>query len=234
MDSIQTNSPVAARAHEFVQEAKRKKEQQQQQAATKTENEVPANQVSFSQEAQIRLNAEKTLDTKRAEELRIAAQISASEQHTQAINQEIKKSREAKTEDRQLRLDRDSAARAKTETTVKAAKQNAKESDAAAYAAQQLTAASVDKAAEADAKAAKEFTDRISAAINTRTINEHSKAASDGAQKAALATDKKNDEAQRLNQAEADQVRASRVSTETANAKATKLLNMYANVSKVK
>ncbi|MCX7177389.1 MAG: hypothetical protein NTX56_01035 [Proteobacteria bacterium] len=236
MDSIQTNSPVIARALDFKQEAKRRADEDLA-AAAKTENktrENHPNRVFFSQEAQIRLNEEKSQDTNRVEEVRVTSRTQASEKQSQAITQEIQKAVVVKAESRDLRQSRDHTAREKAALSRRAAAQDLKESEAAADAVKKNTASAITKALEVQARSAKEFSDKAIAAVVTRSLNDHTQQGNAAVEKNTRTAVKNTEDNSRIDKAVNERVKTSRIKTEKTNTDTTKALNMYAHVSKMK
>lgn len=181
MESIHTNVPVLARAVDFVQEAKRKRVLEQQ-AAAKTEHtldEQHANRVTFSQEAQTRLNEEKTHVANQVNEVREAIKAEAAEARGKAMAEAHREAVEARGEARQLREERDSVARLRTEAANKAVADNREAAEKIASTTQKISAEAIAKAIEQRAIKAEEFVERTRAEDTLRTINAQQKETSD-------------------------------------------------------
>jgi len=194
MEPVQANSPIAARAFEFNQEAKRKREAEQQ-AAAKTENrnnEQHPNRVFFSQEAQVKLSEEKTRDVNRVNEVRVDNNIKAAEKYSQAIRQEIKQAAEAKAEDRQLRQQRDIDKRARANETTRQRNLTAKQVKEADEFHRKAKADETERAIAERNRIAKELQEQKNLAAFNRDVNNRIKETNDIAEKANTATAVRN------------------------------------------
>lgn len=185
MESVNSNSPVLSRALEFAREAKRERDVDQH-AAVKADNpaqEQHANQVSFSQAAQIKLSEEKTQDLNRVEAVRVENRTRADEQRSQAMDQQAARAAATRTENKQLRLAKDEAARANAAETAKAVAENDKVQQAFVEAAKQIKALETDKAIQADSKLVKEALDKTNVAVAERNLAAQKKVDDDTATK---------------------------------------------------
>lgn len=181
MASIQSNNPVLARAIEFTQESKHKREVEQK-AAAKVENSLnddPANRVTFSQTAQIRLNEEKTHVANQVEEVRVASKIAAAEVRSKEIAQEHQKSVDARIEARETRVARDREAQDKTVALVKETAVNQKKSEDMANAAKKLLVAGIEKAATQHDIKTRQFFEKVNTDDLARTVKAQEKETSD-------------------------------------------------------
>ena len=235
MEPIHSNSPVTARALDYTQEAKRKRDQDQR-AAARTENrsnEQHANQVSFSQAAQIKLSEEKSHDVNRVEEVRVATRIKAAEQYSQAISQEIRKGAESRTDDQRLRDSRERADQVKTDAAAKLAAAGSKETKETADAAEQARLSNTAKAFEERTIAAKDLLARTNAAVSTRDVNRRIKETNDVAEKENIASAARHiADNKRLGAATVEHARATKATTEKAHAETVKAVKMYSRLDK--
>lgn len=165
MESIQSNQPVVARAVEFNQEAKRLRELAQE-AAAKIENplrEQPSIRVTFSQEAQTRLNEEKTHALNRVIEVRNAARTAAAEERSKAISEQRQKDAADRVEARDLRVERDHVARDKAIVADKALADNRELVEKVAKATHSIREAATARAIEQQALKAEALVERRNA-----------------------------------------------------------------------
>jgi len=236
MEPVQANTPIAARAFEFNQEAKRKREGEQQ-AAARTENrnnEQHPNRVFFSQEAQIKLSEEKTSDVNRVNQVRIDNNIKAAEKYSQAISQEIKQAAEAKAEDRQLRQQRDIDKRAKANEVTRQRNLTIKQVKESDEFHRKAKADETERAIAERNRIAKELQEQKNLAAFNRDVNNRIKETNDIAEKANTATAVKNiDESKRniakdIRNADANKANVARVQAKTAKA-----MKMYDGMGKL-
>ncbi|MFA7270663.1 MAG: hypothetical protein WC073_15105 [Sterolibacterium sp.] len=236
MESVQTNSPVAARAFEYAQEAKRKREEDQQVAA-KSENiakEQHANQVAFSQAAQTRLSEEKTHDARLVHEVRVVDKLAASEAHSQVISLEKQKAAETRSENQKIRQDKDSAARANSAKLAKANAENDKQVEATAQTMQNARALAFDKASAEHAKAEKDLVVRTDAAYIARTIDKRNKDANALVEKENRASTANNFEKRNQdNKAAVDNVMKEKANTQRVRRETDKAIKMYQSMGKL-
>lgn len=233
MESIPTNVPVLARAFDYAQEAKRQRELEQQAAAKteKTPNEQPANRVTFSQEAQTRLNEEKTHIANQVQDVRDAAKLAAAEERGKAMREEYQKAAEARVEDRNLRMERDRVARAKTVVANKAVADNRRVVEKVAAATQKISAEATVKAIEQRGLKAEELKKLNQADDMTRTVKAQDKETNNLLEKQKAAVVVKNMQASKdeiqiaTEQSKKVKTTNERVKTETAKA-----MKMYQHI----
>lgn len=233
MESIQTNVPVLARAFDFAQEAKRKRDLEQQ-AAAKTEHtldEQHANRVTFSQEAQTRLNEEKTHVANQVNEVRDAIKLAAAEARGKAMSEERQRAVEARAEARQFREERDSVARLKTEVANKAVADNREAGEKTASAAQKISADAVVKAIEQRSIKAEEIVKRTKVEDSLRTINAQKRETSDllEKQKARVVVDNL-DESKKNTHVAIEHSRKEKVINDHVKAETAKAMRMYQHI----
>ncbi|MFA7280754.1 MAG: hypothetical protein WC100_11725 [Sterolibacterium sp.] len=236
MEPVQANTPLAARAFEFNQEAKRRREAEQK-AAAKTENrnnEQHPNRVSFSQEAQIKLSEEKTRDVNRVNEVRVDNNIRAAEKYSQAISQEIKQAADAKAEDRQLRQQRDSDKRARVAEATRQRDLTIKQVKEADDSHRKAKADETERALAEQNRIAKDLQDRKTLAAFTRDVNNRIKETNGIAEKANTATAVKNvDENKRNTAKDIHNADANKANIARVQAKTAKAMKMYNGMGKL-
>ena len=236
MESVQANTPLAARAFEFNQEAKRKREAEQK-AAAKTENrnnEQHPNRVFFSQEAQIKLSEEKTRDVNRVNEVRVDNNIRAAEKYSQAISQEIKQAADIKAEDRQLRQQRDIDKRARVAEATRQRNLTTKQVKEADDGHRKAKEVETERALAEQHRIAKSLQERRSLDAMTRDVNNRIKETNDIAEKADTVTAVKNIDQNRRNTAKAiTNADAEKANTTRVQAKTAKAMKMYSGVGKL-
>lgn len=236
MEPVQANTPLAARAFEFNQEAKRRREAEQK-AAAKTENrnnEQHPNRVSFSQEAQIKLSEEKTRDVNRVNEVRVDNNIRAAEKYSQAISQEIKQAADAKAEDRQLRQQRDIDKRARANEATRQRNLTIKQVKEADDGHRKAKADETDRALAEQNRIAKDLQDRKTLAAFTRDVNNRIKETNSIAEKANTATAVKNvDENKRNTAKDIHNADANKANIARVQAKTAKAMKMYSGMGKL-
>jgi len=236
MEPVQANTPLAARAFEFNQEAKRKREAEQK-AAAKTENldnEQHPNRVFFSQEAQIKLSEEKTHDVNRVNQVRVDNNIRAAEKFSQAISQEIKQAAEIKAEDRQLRQRRDIDKRARAEENLQQHKLKLKVAEDADAAHRKAKADETERAISEQNRIAKDLQERKNLDAFNRDVNNRIKETNDIAEKANTATAVKNvDENKRNTAKDIHNADANKTNITRIQAKTAKAMKMYNGMGKL-
>lgn len=236
MEPVHTNSPVIARAHDYIQEVKRKRAQEQQTAG-KTENrtnEQHPNRVFFSQEAQIKLSEEKSHDVNRVEAVRVENKIKASEAYSQGIRQEIQKAAEIKADDRKLRDERFRTAQAKKAEATRQFLASSKEIKESAEFIRKQRADETAKALSDRAEAAKRMQERTNAAVATRDVDMRIKETNRIAEKNDIATAEKNiDASKRQVVGTIERGRKLRAVTDHTRAETEKAVKMYNRVNKL-
>lgn len=165
MEPIQANpanDPVLARAFDFSREAKHRRELEQEAAARIANplKQEPANRVTFSQEAQMRLNAEKTHGANLVQEVRNANKTAAAEERRAAIVLEHQQLLEKRAEAIMIREQRDSAASLKKAVAEKAVAANRAAAEKTASAAREISEKATLTAIEQRAVKAKELIGR--------------------------------------------------------------------------
>jgi hypothetical protein len=232
MESIQTNS-VLARAFEFAQEAMRQRDLAQQ-AAAKTENipkEQPANRVTFSQEAQTRLNEEKTHIANQVQEVRDAAKLAAAVEHSKAMREEHQRAVEARVEDRNLKTERDRAALVKAEIARKAVAGNRRVAEEVAAATEKVSKEATAKAIELRTIKADEVKKLNQAEDMSRTIKAQDRETSDLLEKQKSAVVVKNREASQDNiKIATEHSKKVKTTNERVKAETAKAMKMYQHV----
>ncbi|MCX7175129.1 MAG: hypothetical protein NT159_14655 [Proteobacteria bacterium] len=233
MESIQTNSPVVARVFDYAQDAKRQRDLAEQASvkAEKTPNEQPANRVTFSQEAQTRLDEEKTHVANQVTEVRNAARLVLAEEHGKAVSEEHQKAAEARSEARQLREETDSVAQMKTVAANQAVADNRKVADESLSATKKKNADATVQAIELRSKQAKEIVGRTKVEDLTRTIKAQDKETSDLLEKQKAAVVVKNREAYATNNAVAvEHTKKVKGINDRAKAETDKAMKMYQHI----
>lgn len=232
MESIQVNS-VVARAFEYAQEAVRQRDLAQQ-AAAKTENipkEQPANRVTFSQEAQTRLNEEKTHIANQVQEVRDAARLVLAEERGKAMREEHQRAVEARVEDRNLKMERDRVALAKTQAANKSIAENRRVAEEVAAATAKLSNEATVKAVEQRTIKAEEVKKLNQAEDMTRTIKAQDRETNDLLEKQKNAVVAKNKEASKDNfQIAMEHSRKVKTTNERIKTETTKAVKMYQHI----
>jgi len=233
MESIQTNHPVLARALEFSQEAQRMR-QLAQEAAAKIENplkEQPANRVTFSQEAQTRLNEEKTHAANLVNDVRVAIRAAAAEERSHAMREEHLREVAARLEARDIRVERDHVARDKAVVAEAVLADNREAVEKVAKATQAVNAVATEKALKQRAMKAAEFVERTKIDDFQRTVNAQMKETSDLQEKEKRAVVVKNMEASKDNDAVAvEQTQKVKKLNERVKAETAKAMKMYQHI----
>lgn len=236
MESIQTNHPVLARAVEFSQEARRMRELAQE-AAAKIENplkEQPANRVTFSQEAQTRLNEEKTHATNLVKEVRIAARAAADEERSHAMREEHLRQVAARIEARDIRVERDHVAHDKAVVAEAALADTREAADKVAKATRKNTEAATMRAIDYQTEKAEQFIERRNADDFNRAFSVKTKETVDLLEKQKRVVVVKNMEASKESDAVTiEQSRKFKVLTERAKAETAKAMKMYQHIDKM-
>jgi len=233
MESIQTNHPVLARAQEFSQEAQRMR-QLAQEAAAKIENplkEQPANRVTFSQEAQTRLNEEKTHAANLVNDVRVAIKAAAAEERSHAMREEHLREVAARLEARDIRVEKDHIARDKAVVAEAVLADNREAVEKVAMATRKNTEAATERAIAQQTLNAEKFIAHRNADDFNRTVSAKIKETSDllGKQKQAVVV--KNREVGKDNDAVAvDQTQKVKKLNERVKAETAKAMKMYQHI----
>ncbi|TRZ98646.1 MAG: hypothetical protein D4R84_03425 [Rhodocyclaceae bacterium] len=233
MESIQTNHPVLARALEYSQEATRMRELAQEAAAKITNplKEQPANRVTFSQEAQTRLNEEKTHAANLVKDVRDAVRAAAADERSHAMREEHRKEVEARVEARDLRVAREMIAREKAEGANKAVADNREAIERIAKATRTIDEVASEKAIEQQSSVATEFLERRNADDFNRAIDAKAKKTNDLLEKQKGAVVVKNMEASKENiEVAIEHSKKVKTVTERAKAETEKATRMYQHI----
>ncbi|MFA6314308.1 MAG: hypothetical protein WCV99_18935 [Sterolibacterium sp.] len=205
-----------------------------QQAAAKTENipkEQPANRVTFSQEAQTRLNEEKTHIANQVQEVRDAAKLAAAVEHSKAMREEHQRAVEARVEDRNLKTERDRAALVKAEIARKAVAGNRRVAEEVAAATEKVSKEATAKAIELRTIKADEVKKLNQAEDMSRTIKAQDRETSDLLEKQKSAVVVKNREASQDNiKIATEHSKKVKTTNERVKAETAKAMKMYQHV----
>jgi len=187
--------------------------------------------VTFSQEAQTRLNEEKTHATNLVNEVRIAVRAVAAEERSQTMRAEHQKAVEARVEARDLRAERDHIARDKAVVANKVAADNQEAVDKVAKATQTADAIATEKALEQRSSKAAEFVERTKADDFQRFVNGETKKTGDLLEKQKRAVVVKNMEVSKDNDAVAvEQTQKVKKLNERVKAETAKAMKMYQHI----
>lgn len=224
------------RTLDFTQSVKRKREEQQEAAAkAKAEGAPaaqPANQVNFSQAAQIRLSQELSQETNRVQAIRVENNTKAVEAYSESLRQEAKKAVEIKNEDRKLKAQREIVREAKAEAAAQSARNLKEEIQKIAALDMKRETEETAKGVEKYANLAREAERRTSAIIVSRGIERQADtkkrlddkvAAEETANNAALT--------KRLSDHAAEAFKETKALNERARIDAEKALKIYTRVS---
>jgi len=233
MEPIQTNHPVLARALEFSQEATRQR-QLAQEAAAKVENplkEQPANRVTFSQEAQTRLNEEKTHAANLVNEVRVAVKAAAAEERSHAMREEHLRQVEARNEARDIRIEREHLARDKAIAAEAVVADNREAAEKVAKATRRNSEAATERAIAQQNLKAEAFIERRNADDFNRAFSAKTKETSDLLVKQKQAVIVKNREEGKENDAVAiDLTQKVKKLNERVKAETAKATKMYQHI----
>ena len=236
MEPIQTNNPVVARAYDFAQEAKHKRELEQETAA-KTDNSLNeqfANRVTFSQEAQIRLNEEKTHVANEVNVVREAAKAAVAEERRQDIVKEHQQAVEARSEAQQLRQERDVVARERAVAANKVVAHNLKQGKETVEAVHKVNEKATANALELRAAIGKELKQKNKADDFNRTREAQAKETTTFLEKQKGAVIAKNKgETDKNNEVAVEHLQRLKALTARGKAEIDKATRMYQKVEKI-
>lgn len=181
MEPVHINDPVLIRALDYSQEAKHRRELAQE-AAAKISNplqEQPANRVTFSQEAQARLNEEKTQAMNLMNEVQVAAREEAAVERRKSMREAHQKEVAERIADRELRIERDHIARDKAEVANRVIADNMEAIERTAIEARHLAADATTRALDERAVKAREFVERTRSDNVNRMLQAQTKETND-------------------------------------------------------
>jgi len=237
MESIQTNHPVLARAQEFSQEVRRQRELAQE-AAAKVDiplKQEPAIRVTFSQEAQTRLNEEKTHDLNVVQQVRVAERAAAAEERSKAMRDEHQKAVEERVAALDARVERDHIAKDKAVVADKLLADRREAVEKVAKATRKISEASTERAIQQQNLKAAEFIERRNAVDFDRTFVAKTKETSDLLEKQKRAVVVKNMHESRTNDAVAvEQMQKFKKINERVKAETAKATKMYEHIDSMR
>ncbi|MDD5175925.1 MAG: hypothetical protein PHQ05_05840 [Sterolibacterium sp.] len=235
MESINSNSAtsLAARIQDFTQSAKREREEKQQAADKAAKVERPTaiqhvNQVSFSQEAQIKLSQEMSQDANRVQEVRVADNAKAAEEYSRALRQEADKRTQSRIEAGKARVEKDKVEETRSNAALKFAREGKRIAEESAAADKMQREDARAKALSEHSKALRDADLRTQAIVVARGLERES------LEKARLDEKMRNDETvkniaftRKVNEDAGVRMRENKAANEQDRVKAAKALKMY-------